>query len=76
MPAPAANIMFDRRVVRGPTCATPLRVTSAPPAPRRCACSHRLHPWYVTSAPVHAPEACYGGSNACRKPHTRRAAHC
>ena len=25
---------------------------------------------------VHVPEACYGGSNACRKPHTWRAAHC
>jgi hypothetical protein len=29
--------MFDRRVVRGPTCAPPPRVASAPPAPRRCA---------------------------------------
>lgn len=65
MPAPAANIMFDRRVVRGPTCATPLRVTSAPPAPRRCTCSHRFCPWYGTSG----PEACYGGSNACKNPH-------
>ena len=43
MPAPAANIMFDRRVVRGPTCATPLRVTSAPPATRRCVRSHSFY---------------------------------
>jgi len=54
---PPTNIMFDRRVVRGPTCAPPHRVASAPPAARRCA---RVKSWVSLPqgvAPQHRPGA-------------------